>query len=183
MQGTEHLSSSTLFWAKMTQAELCPHVARRCGGQGRAASQHKRWREHRGEGFLEKGPHCARWPQGRDPGRSNRACKGLEATVTAGWAGWAQLEGGVRDSEEARRRPLLPGGPHPLGHRAGKRALAGCPGVCVRVVQTALSHCRHIRLLVWRKCSRDQLGRGREGRGHAEFQPPPSEALAFPEQP
>ena len=33
MQDTERLSSSTLLWAEMTQAGLCPRVAQRRGGQ------------------------------------------------------------------------------------------------------------------------------------------------------
>ena len=68
----------------------------------------------------------------------------------------------MRDSEEARRRPLLRGTGQGRGRWLGAQ-------VCVRVVQTALmgllSLCRHIRLLVGRKCSRDQPGRGWEGRG------------------
>uniref|UniRef100_A0A8C2S811 Uroplakin 3B n=1 Tax=Capra hircus TaxID=9925 RepID=A0A8C2S811_CAPHI len=43
--------------------------------------------ESQRRGLPGEGPHCARWPQERDPGRSNRAYKSLEATVTAGWAG------------------------------------------------------------------------------------------------
>ena len=45
--------------------------------------------------------------------------------MTAGWAGWGQLEGGVRDSEEARRRPLLRGTGQGRGRWLGAQ-VSGC---------------------------------------------------------
>ena len=79
---------------------------------------------------MEKGPHCGSWTWEGDPGRSNSVYKGLETTVTAGWAGWGQLEGGVRDHKEAKGCPLLREGHCPLGHGAGKEG-SGCMPRCL----------------------------------------------------
>lgn len=79
---------------------------------------------------MEEGPHCDRWTREGDPGRISSMYKGLETMVTAGWAGWGQLEGGVRGREEARGCPLLREGPHPLGHGAGKEG-SGCMPRCL----------------------------------------------------